>query len=315
LIAPDLEKVETTIGEVLASDSTAVRNLMDHVSHFAGKRLRPSLILLVSKALGPVNDDHIKLSAVVELIHTATLVHDDILDGASMRRRMKSVNALHGNHVSVLLGDMIYARAFKLSLSLSTPEASQVLARVTQTICQGEIEQIFHRNNFDLEEEEYFSIIGAKTASLYRASCELAAVYSGAPPEVTVALGNYADSLGSAFQIVDDCLDIIGEEEVVGKSLGTDTERGKMTLPLIRMARTLPEHERKRLKEIFLSAEIEDKNKAINAEFNLIEAVDHAFEVADGLIRSALKELEVLPDSPYKQALVSAAEFVLIRKV
>lgn len=315
LVAPESGDVERTISVALASESVPVQDLFAHVSQFAGKRLRPSLIILMAKALGRVNDDHIKLGAVIELIHTATLVHDDILDGASIRRRVSSVNALHGNHVPVLLGDMIYARAFSLSLSLSTTAAARSLALITQTICQGEIEQIFQRNNFQLGEEEYFSIIEAKTASLYKASCELSALYAGASYEVAATLGRYGDALGIAFQIVDDCLDIVGEETVVGKSLGTDTQRGKMTLPFIHMAATLPEKDRERLKEIFLSETIEDKNRVIGDAFDLRASVDYALDVAANYTRSALDDIECLADSDYKKALVGAAEFVLVRKV
>lgn len=316
LVAPESGDVEKAISAALASESVPVRELFAHVSQFAGKRLRPSLIILVAKALGgEVNDDHIKLGAVIELIHTATLVHDDILDGASMRRRVSSVNSLHGNHVPVLLGDMIYARAFSLSLSLSTTAAARSLANITQTICQGEIEQIFQRNNFQLAEEEYYSIIEAKTASLYKASCELAAHYGGASDEVATALGRYGDTLGIAFQIVDDCLDIVGEETVVGKSLGTDTQRGKMTLPFIHMAATLGDADRKRLKEIFLSHTIENKNEAIGNAFDLRASVDYALEVAADYTRTALGELDCLADSDYKKALTGAAEFVLVRKI
>ncbi len=315
LVAPESGDVERTISAALASESVPVRELFAHVSQFAGKRLRPSLIILIAKALGSVNDDHIKLGAVIELIHTATLVHDDILDGASIRRRVSSVNSLHGNHVSVLLGDMIYARAFNLSLSLSTTAAAKSLALITQTICQGEIEQIFQRNNFQLSEEEYFAIIGAKTASLYKASCELSALYAGVPEEIAMSLGCFGDGLGIAFQIVDDCLDIVGEETVVGKSLGTDTQRGKMTLPFIHMAATLSGSDRKKLEEIFLSDTIEDKNRVIGETFDLGRSVDFAFDVAARYTRSALDELDCLADSDYKKALAGAAEFVLVRKV
>ena len=315
LIAADLEIVEETIAATLASESEPVRRLVAHVSHFAGKRLRPALILLVAKALGRVNGDHVRLGAVIELIHTATLVHDDILDGASMRRRVESVNFLHGNHVPVLLGDMIYARAFSLSLTLSDTRAARALSNVTQTICQGEIEQIFSRNDFDLDEERYFAIIGAKTASLYRAACELSALYSGAPEDVAASLGMSGYGLGIAFQIVDDCLDIIGEEAVVGKSLGTDTESGKMTLPLIHLASTLAGEDRDRLKEIFLSREIEDKNGAIMDSFDFEESLAYSFNVAEEHIETACREFDSLPDTSAREVLKEAARFVLVRRV
>ncbi|MBU0755822.1 MAG: polyprenyl synthetase family protein, partial [Planctomycetes bacterium] len=210
MINPEMRRVESTIEEALSADTEALMKLLEHVSLYGGKRLRPALVLIISKALGGTSEDHIKLGAVIELIHTASLIHDDILDEATMRRRESTVNHLHGNHVPVLLGDFVYARAFGLSLTLSTPVASRKLAEVTQTICAGEIEQIFHRGEFDLKEETYYSIIQAKTASLYAAACGLAAAYSpNGSVEVVKSLERYGLCLGTAFQIVDDCLDII----------------------------------------------------------------------------------------------------------
>jgi octaprenyl-diphosphate synthase len=269
----------------------------------------------VSEALNRTTEDHIKLGAVVELIHTASLIHDDILDMATMRRRVASINHLHGNHVPVLLGDLIYARAFALSLTLSTPQASQQLAEVTQTICSGEIEQIFCRGRFDLGEQVYFSIIEAKTASLYGAACSLSAEYGGADEEGIVRLRRYGLSLGIAFQIVDDCLDIVGNEEVVGKSLGTDMEGGKMTLPLIHLAGALRGRERDRFKEIFASETLKDKTKLILSEFDLQPSIDYAFKVADRYISDALKQVAALPATPYREALETVADFVLHRKL
>ena len=315
MINGEMERVERAIEQILSAESDALKQLIEHVSLFGGKRLRPALVAIISKALGGTTEDHIKLGAVIELIHTASLIHDDILDGASMRRRVASVNHLHGNHVPVLLGDLIYARAFGLSLTLSTPRASAVLAHVTQTICSGEIEQIFHRRRFDISEALYFSIIEAKTASLYAASCSLAAEYCGHSASVAEPLGRYGLNLGVAFQIVDDCLDIIGDEAVVGKSLGTDTEWGKMTLPLLHLSSEVNEIERKRLREIFLSTSLEDKNALIASEFDLQPSIDHAFRVADDYISSALGELSIVPDSPCKEALLTVADFVLHRKL
>jgi octaprenyl-diphosphate synthase len=315
MIDPQMLRVEETIQETLFAETKALKSLIEHVSLFGGKRLRPALVLVVSKALDRTTEDHIKLGAVIELIHTASLIHDDILDEATMRRRVASVNHLHGNHVPVLLGDLIYARAFGLSLTLSTPLASKRLADVTQTICSGEIEQIFHRGAFDLEEATYFAIIEAKTASLYAAACSLAAEYAGAPDETVRALDRYGLSLGTAFQIVDDCLDIIGDEDVVGKSLGTDADMGKMTLPLLHLSASLPKSGKSRLREIFLSTELKDKQAAITAEFDLQPSVDHAFKVADQYINNALKALEALPESLFREALSTVGDFVLNRKL
>jgi len=310
-----MERVEETIQDVLASKSESLGALLKHVSLFGGKRLRPALIIIISKALGSTLDDHVKLGAVVELIHTSSLVHDDILDSAVMRRRVESVNQLHDNHISVLLGDLIYARAFKLSLTLSTQRAANLLSSVTEQICSGEIEQNFSRGVFDLHEDLYFKIIEAKTASLYGAACRLSAEYSGCNEDVAAKLEQYGLSLGIAFQIVDDCLDIVGDEDTVGKSLGTDAERGKMTLPLLRLSKSCSDNELKRLKEIFYSDELTDKNNIIKSEFDIQTSVEQSFESAGEYINRGLKALSVLEDSLFKDAMKTAAEFVLHRKL
>jgi len=232
-----------------------------------------------------------------------------------MRRGLPSVNELQGNHVSVLLGDLVYARAFGLSLALSTPLASRKLARVTETICCGEIEQTFSRGTFDLPEKDYFAMIEAKTASLYGAACGLSASYSNGSHEIAEAMEQYGLKLGIAFQIVDDCLDIMGEEKVVGKSLGTDAEKGKMTLPLLHLASSLPEKGRKQLNDIIQSDAVTQKNSAIINRFDIQPSIDHARKVADNYIAEALSAADHLPDSEFKEALKSVGDFVLRRKL
>ncbi|MFH1998953.1 MAG: polyprenyl synthetase family protein, partial [Planctomycetota bacterium] len=295
MISPEMERVEMTLQDTLASESDTLKELIAHISHYSGKRLRPALVFVVSKALGKTTEDHVKLGAVIELIHTSSLIHDDILDEAAMRRGLPSVNQLQGNHVSVLLGDLVYARAFGLSLQLSTPLASQRLAIVTETICTGEIEQTFRRGTFQLPEAVYFSIIEAKTASLYGAACSLSAAYSDGSDEIVLAMEQYGLKLGIAFQIIDDCLDIMGEEKVVGKSLGTDAEKGKMTLPLLHLAASLPERDKERLHDIIQSDSNTSKNATIINTFDMQPSIDHAFKVAEKYIAEALGAADTLP--------------------
>lgn len=315
MIAPEMERCVARIRQSLTTESEIILELIDHISNYSGKRLRPALVFITSKALGKTTEDHIKLGAVIELIHTSSLIHDDILDDATMRRGLPSVNEMQGNHVSVLLGDLVYARAFGLSLELSTPLASRKLAVVTETIVCGEIEQTFSRGTFDLPLKDYFSMIEGKTASLYGAACGLSAAYSEAGDEVANAMEQYGLSLGIAFQIVDDCLDIMGEEKVVGKSLGTDAEKGKMTLPLLHLADSLNEKDRKRLSEIIQSDTITEKNKAIIDNFDIQPSIAHARKVADDYIAGAVKAADVLPASEFKDALQAVGEFVLRRKL
>lgn len=314
-VADELAALEEQLGSELASQSAPLRELVRHISRYSGKRLRPALVYLASKACGcEVKPEHNKIAAIVELIHMATLIHDDILDHAEVRRRVPTVNALHGNHVAVLLGDFVYAHAFAMSVELPTPEASKVLARVTKVVCQGEIEQIFDRFDFELSEEQYIRIIEAKTAELYAASTELGASYGGADRRAVAALSRYGRCIGTAFQVIDDCLDLIGDEAVVGKSLGTDLESGKMTLPLIRLRDRASETDRKRLQQIVLGEGLGDRRQRLAEEFDLGPALDESFQRADEFIRDALAELEVLPATPARDALRAVAEFVVCRK-
>ncbi|MCC7171804.1 MAG: polyprenyl synthetase family protein [Planctomycetes bacterium] len=314
-VQAELAGLEQEIQGELASDSKALSGLVGHISKYAGKRLRPALVFLSAKAAGgKVIPEHDKLAIIVELIHTATLVHDDILDGADVRRRVATVNAMYGNHVPVLLGDFIYAHAFAMSVDLPTPDASRILARVTKIVCKGEINQIFDRFDFALTEPRYLKIIEAKTAELYAASCELGAIYSGADRRRVEALERYGRSIGIAFQIIDDCLDLIGDEGVVGKSLGTDLESGKLTLPLIHFAANVTGAERQRFESLIRDESAANRRARLSEEFDIGPSLDYAFRRADDFIKSAMDDLDTLPPTPSRDALRAVAEFVLCRK-
>lgn len=314
-VAMELAALEDRLSGELATKSAALRELVRHISRYSGKRLRPALVYLAAKATtGRVTAEHDKIAAIVELIHTATLIHDDILDHADVRRRVPTVNALHGNHVAVLLGDFVYAHAFAMSVDLSTPEASRVLARVTKIVCQGEIEQIFDRFDFGISEQTYISIIEAKTAELYAAAAELGASYAGAERRHVEALASFGRNIGIAFQIIDDCLDLTGDEAIVGKSLGTDLEGGKITLPLIRLRERGSEVERKRLQSIILDENVDNRRQRLSEQFDLGPVLDESFKRADDFIKDAMRDIEVLPATPARDALRAVAEFVLCRK-
>jgi octaprenyl-diphosphate synthase len=208
---------------------------VDHVSHYRGKRLRPVLLLLTARACGKVVAAHHTLAAVVEMIHTATLVHDDVLDGARVRRRVPTVNALWGTKTSVLLGDYLFTHAFHLSATLDDVRACRIIGEATNRVCEGELKQGLERGNLELGEDAYHEQIDGKTAALIEACGRLGALFAGAPEDVVEAMARYARRLGVAFQIADDLLDLVGEEKTAGKSLGTDLEQQKLTLPLIRL--------------------------------------------------------------------------------
>src|SRR4051812_11559359 len=237
-IAAELDEAERIFAAELGSRFPFVQQLVDHSADFRGKRLRPALLLLTGRACGEINASHTVLAAVVEMIHTATLVHDDILDESLIRRHAATVNAEWGNEAAVLLGDYLFTHAFHLAASLESTLACRLIGRATNLVCEGEMQQVHHRGNLDLDEASYFAIIEGKTAELTAVSCRLGAHYAGTDDSTIDALDRYGRNLGIAFQIADDVLDIWGEERVTGKSLGTDLEKQKLTLPVIRLLKT-----------------------------------------------------------------------------
>ncbi len=314
LVRPELERMNLDLQADLRPEHADLLPLVEQASGYRGKQLRPALVFLSGKVCGETGEEHLTVAKVVELLHTATLVHDDVLDGASMRRQMPTVNALYGSEIPVLLGDYIYARAFHLSVQMSDPVCSRVLAEVTRRICQGEITQILHRFDFSWDEERYFEVIRDKTALLYGAACRLGAHYSGASSEQVEAFDRFGTELGVAFQIVDDCLDLQGDEEVVGKSLGTDLRRGKLTLPLLFLMRdeavalrlrALMESERERGPMLL----------ELRANFDLESALDEAMAVARKRVALGMSALEFLPESPGREAMMALGDYVTSRRL
>ena len=253
-IARDLEEVERVLRRTLDNSRPGVDRLLAHLAHYKGKRLRPALLLLTAQACGKVTPAHHLLSAVVEMIHTATLVHDDVLDSASVRRHVPTVNALWGNQASIMLGDYLFTHAFHLSSTLGDVRACRIIGEATNRLCTGELHQICRRGNIDLTEDEYTDIIDAKTAELTACCCQLGAIYAGMADDVVEQLTNYGRSLGIAFQIADDLLDLVGTEETAGKSLGTDLDQQKLTLPLIYLLESAPAEQTARVRAILAAA-------------------------------------------------------------
>ena len=313
-IRDEIEKMSEFFVRELQGSSPRIQELVAHVSRYRGKRLRSAQVLLVGKGFGDLTTAHLRVAAIVEMIHTATLVHDDILDEATIRRRLPSVNARWGNNTAVLLGDYIYAKAFSISTRLESQIASRTLSEVTKTICQGEIEQISHRHDFALTEARYLEMIGAKTASLYAAACELGATYADAPEMAARELHRFGWSLGLAFQIIDDCLDLEGSEAVVGKSLGTDVAEGKLTLPILHVLAKLPEAGRRRVEAIYRDPSLKDRVGALWSEFDVRSGLEYSFVRAEGFIKEALRALSPMPPGPCRSSLEAMAEYVLCRK-
>jgi octaprenyl-diphosphate synthase len=243
-IRPQVEAVEKLFTAELRSDLPCVDQLVTHVSRFRGKMLRPMMVFLCGQAAGRLTPQHVTIAAVVEMVHMATLVHDDVLDEAELRRRGATINHLKGNEAAVMLGDYLISHSYHLCSSLDSQAAARVIARTTNEVCEGELLQLHHRNDLDLDEETYVTIISRKTASLIAASCYLGATLAGAGEATAREFERFGQSLGIAFQIQDDLLDLVGNQESVGKTLGIDVAKRKLTLPIIHFLRTAPQEHR-----------------------------------------------------------------------
>jgi octaprenyl-diphosphate synthase len=295
-VARDLEEVERILRETCTSAQPAINQLVSHLEHYRGKRLRPTLLLLTATACGRLTPAHHTLGAVVEMIHTATLVHDDVLDGATVRRHVPTVNTGWGNQTSILLGDYLFTHAFHLASTLDDVRACRLIGEATNRVCEGELRQGVERGNFTLTEDDYLDIIDGKTAELTACCCRLGALYSGASPEVVDSLSRYGRRLGMAFQIADDLLDLVGEERTTGKSLGTDVDQQKLTLPLIYLLNEAPTAAAAQARQILTSSgnHKRDALRPLLAEFGALRYASRRAEEYAGRARA---ELECLAPS------------------
>lgn len=312
-VADGLKRMRETIAHELREESPAVREMVEHVGRFQGKQLRAALVLLSGEATSNTTDEHASIAAVVEMIHLATLVHDDVLDGAEVRRRVACVNHRWDNQTAVLLGDFLYARAFAVSTDLSSRLCSRVLAEATRRICVGEIEQAAGRYDFDAKQERYEWVAGAKTATLYAAACELGARYPGGRDEMGSRMRQFGWDLGLAFQIIDDCLDLTATQAEIGKSVGTDVEDGKVTLPVLWAYARASEAEKAAIRDAYTRPGLVDRVSELRRVCKLDAGVEYARRRAENLITSAIASVRELPESPARTSLENIAGFVLER--
>jgi octaprenyl-diphosphate synthase len=312
-IRPTLEAVERLFNQELSSDLRCVNTLVKHVSRFRGKMLRPCLVLMSGRACGgELTPAHTIIATVVEMVHMATLVHDDVLDEAELRRKGATINHLRGNEAAVLLGDYLISHSYHLCSSLESQIASRMIGRTTNIVCEGELLQLENRGNIDLDEATYSEIIERKTASLCATCCYLGARFAGAAEPQAQALECYGKAIGTAFQIQDDILDLVGDVRAVGKTLGVDAEKGKMTLPLIHFMRTAPEEHQSLLRSL-LTGPDPDKAERIRNLILPSKSLQYARDRARHLVDKARSALLDLPDTPARRALDTMAEFVVSR--
>ena len=306
-VQSQLDEVETRIAQQAAAFDPAIEGYVAYAIGGQGKRLRPLVALLSGGATGGISSAHVDLAVVLELIHVATLVHDDIMDEAERRRGQPTVNARWGNALSVLLGDCLFAQALNLSTNFNKAEISRSIAQAAREVCSGEIIQTQRRFDLHLGIEDYRRIVEMKTGSLFSVAAELGAVINEMEPTVVRSMKSYGMKIGAAYQIYDDCLDIAGNESVIGKTLGTDLRKGKLTLPVLMLLRTAPPVERERYSRMIVDGKVDDLTAVLNIK---IAGAPLGESITDGqnLIRKAQGELTILPPSSYADSMHQLGE-------
>jgi octaprenyl-diphosphate synthase len=317
LVRPDLEKVEIAIRGQVRNFDSAVEPYIAYICNTSGKRIRPALSILVGGAAGEVNEDHRKIGVILELIHMATLVHDDIIDGAIARRSMPTANAKWGNALAVLLGDALFSHALTLATDFNSIDICRKVGNAAREVCQGEILQTQRRFDMTLSKNDYFRVIEMKTGALFAAATGLAAAVSGLSASDQESLAAYGMKLGTAYQIYDDCLDLVGSEEVVGKTLGTDLAKGKLTLPILNLLESVSESQREIINQRILSQEQEEIDlPELVGIAGYGEALESAVGTALDLLEGCRGDLRVLKPSDHRDALEQITRFLesLLRK-
>lgn len=312
LIRAEREAVDREINLRLSSDIALINQLGAYVIHSGGKRLRPTLVLLASRACGYGGADHIKLATIIEFIHTATLLHDDVVDASEMRRGHMTANVVWGNEASVLVGDFLYSRAFEMMVEIQNLRVMDILATTTNRIAEGEVMQLMNCRDPDVSEEQYIRVIHHKTAKLFEAAARLGAVIAKRNEAEEQAFADYGMHLGTAFQLIDDVLDYQADSTTLGKNIGDDLAEGKPTLPLIHAMREGGHGERALLREAVLSGGL-DRIDAVVRAIESAGSIAYTARLAEGEATLARQALAAIPDSPYKQALLDLAHFSVHR--
>ncbi|MFU8895690.1 MAG: octaprenyl diphosphate synthase [Gammaproteobacteria bacterium] len=312
LVAHDLDGLDECIVTSLASDVALVNQVARHIVAGGGKRLRPLLVLLAARGCGYEGDQHVQAAAIVEFIHTATLLHDDVVDGSDLRRGRDTANAVFGNEASVLVGDFLYSRAFQMMVQVGEMRIMEVMADATNVIAEGEVLQLMNCNDPDTDEARYFEVIRSKTAKLFEAGARVAAILADADEATESALAEYGMRLGIAFQLVDDALDYSGATEEMGKKMGDDLAEGKPTLPLIQAMREGTASQRAIIRRAIEQGGREEL-VAIRDAIESTGALHYTARLAREQAEAAVESLSALPESAFRDALVSLARIAVER--
>ncbi len=308
----DMTSVNQLIQARLQSDVVLINQLGHYIINSGGKRLRPLLVLLTSRAFGYQGTHHINLATIVEFIHTATLLHDDVVDGSDMRRGQETANNIWGNEASVLVGDFLYSRAFEMMVEIRDMRIMEILAHTTNTIAEGEVLQLLNCNDADTTEERYLEVIHSKTAKLFEAATQLGAIISSRAPAEEQAMASYGMYLGTAFQLIDDVLDYSSNAEEIGKNIGDDLAEGKPTLPLIHVMRTGSKEQVDTVRNAIESGG-RDQIDAVIEAVKSTGAIEFTAEKAKNEADKAIAALAIIEPSQYKDALIALANFSVNR--
>lgn len=312
MVAPDMSAVNQVIRAQLHSEVPLVNQISEYIISAGGKRIRPTLVLLVANTFTYSGKHHFDLAAIVEFIHTATLLHDDVVDESSLRRGRQTANALFGNAASVLVGDFLYSRAFQMMVSIDSMRIMQILADATNVIAEGEVLQLLNMHDPDVTETRYIEVIRSKTAKLFEAAGEIGALIAGASNDDIQRAGEYGRNLGTAFQLIDDVLDYSGNREEIGKNVGDDLREGKPTLPLIYLMKNGTELQKDLVRRCIEEGD-ETKFDAILNAINESGALDYARNAALKAANAAQLAIASFPDNEYCRALHSLADFAVDR--
>lgn len=311
-IKSDLLAVNEVIRASLHSEVPLVNQVAGHIIQGGGKRLRPSTLLLVGGLFGPVRKEHHELAAVIEFIHTATLLHDDVVDQSTKRRNHKTANTIFGNAASVLVGDFIYSRAFQMMVKINHMKVMEVLANTTNTIAEGEVLQLLNIHNASINDEDYLKVVYYKTAKLFESAAELGAIIGGADDNDIKVLAQFGKHMGIAFQLIDDVLDLSGNPEEIGKNLGDDLAEGKPTLPLLYAMKKGSDEQKNIIRAAIENGGLTELESVLNA-VKETKALEYVRELAKEEIEKGEKLIQHITSSVYKNALLALTQFVTTR--
>lgn len=312
LVADDMQAVDALIQRRLRSEVALINQMSFYIINSGGKRLRPLMVLLSAHALGYNGQQHLDLSAVIEFIHTATLLHDDVVDASELRRGRETANTVWGNEASVLVGDFLYSRSFEMMVEIRNMRIMEIMAGATNVIAEGEVMQLLNSNDADTTEERYLEVIHCKTAKLFEAAAQVGAILSGCGPKQEQAMAAYGMHLGAAFQLIDDVLDYSASAELIGKNIGDDLAAGKPTLPLIHAMRVGTPEQVAIIRHSIEHGGLDNIARVLEA-IESTDALAYTARSAQVEARKAAESLDPIPASPYKDALYALAEFSVNR--